>query len=60
MATRRATDPTRRSSAMQLHRIGIAEDAPGRHLLVDPNATEFSDWSAAQDLRAGACCSFPS
>jgi hypothetical protein len=37
------TDPTRRSSAMQLHRIGIAEDAPGRHLLVDLSATGFSD-----------------
>jgi hypothetical protein len=46
MATRQArdtTDPTRRSSAMQLHRIGIAEDAPGRHLLVDRSATGFSD-----------------
>jgi hypothetical protein len=43
MATRHARDPIRRPSAMQLHRIGIAEDATGRHLLVDLRATGFSD-----------------
>ena len=30
--------PIRQPSAMQLHRIGIAEDATGRHLLVDLSA----------------------
>jgi hypothetical protein len=48
---------------MQLNHIGIAENAnkkTGRHLLVDLCATEFSDWSAAQDGRTGAYCSFPS
>jgi hypothetical protein len=45
---------------MQLHRIGGAEDAPGRHLLVDLSATGFSDWSAAQGGRTNAYYSFPS
>jgi hypothetical protein len=43
MATRHARDRIRRPSAMQLHRIGIAEGATGRHLLVDLRATGFSD-----------------
>jgi hypothetical protein len=60
MATRHATDPTRWPSAMQLHRIGIAEDTTGHHLLVDLSATGFGDRGAVQDGRTGACCSFPS
>jgi hypothetical protein len=43
MATRHAKDTIRRRSAMQLHRIGIAEEGTGRHLLVNLSATGFSD-----------------
>jgi hypothetical protein len=48
---------------VQLNHIGIAEDASkkiGRDLPVDLCATEFGDWSSAQDGRTGAYCSFPS
>ena len=55
MATRHATGRLRRPSVMQLNNIGIAEGAnlrPVRHLLADPCATDFSDWTRS----AGRYC----